>query len=168
MTAYKFLGQERVGPFSGFRWPEREWIEAERNVCVTGIHACAVEDLPYWLNAELWEIELEDPARETRKLVARRGRLVRRIEDWNRETRQTFAESCVGRLRGIAKDSPAAAEYVSDAERRAGMGDASMTAFIAARAAEVADGQAGYDTERLAQANWLGERLGLAPLPEPA
>lgn len=162
MTAYKFLCSGRVGPFSGFRWPEEEWVEAEPAACRVGIHACEPGDLPYWLNTELWEIELERPIRAGRKLVAARGRLGRRIEQWNAETRQQFADACVERLRRLGESAPAAAAYVPDAERRTALGHAAMVAFIGSRAAELAGGPAAYTSERGAQADWLVARLALA------
>ena len=60
--AYKFLGPDRVGRFSGFRWPEAgQWVKAavDPALCRSGIHACRTEDLPWWLDQELWLIELQ-------------------------------------------------------------------------------------------------------------
>jgi hypothetical protein len=94
MTAYKFLRRGRVGAFSGFAWPVGEWVEAEPHVCASGIHACRPADLPYWLDAELWEIELDGAVAAERKLVAPRGRLVRRVEAWDGGTARAFADSC--------------------------------------------------------------------------
>src|ERR687897_238023 len=80
MIAYKFLDAGGVAPFTGFRWPVGEWVEAhcvER--CHEGIHACRVRDLPMWMGRELWEIELEgEVIEQERKVVARPGRLARR------------------------------------------------------------------------------------------
>jgi hypothetical protein len=39
---------------------------------------------------------------------------------------------------------------------------ASVSAYIAARAAELQDGSAGYDAERARQGDWLTSKLGLA------
>lgn len=162
MIAYKFLCAGRIGAFSGFAWPEAEWVEAAPEPCRSGVHACEPADLPYWLNAELWEIELEEPIRDARKLVAPRGRLRRRIDGWDGEARQRFADACVERLRRLGESADAAAAYVPDAERRAGLGHAAMVAFIGARAAELAGGPASYEAERGHQADWLVERLALA------
>ena len=86
MIAYKFLDEGRVAPFTGVRWPEPgSWLESDRvELCVSGVHACRIRDLPYWLRTELWEVELEGDVVEGERLVAaRRGRLVRRVEAWN-------------------------------------------------------------------------------------
>ena len=85
MIAYKFLDAGRVGPFTGFSWPLGEWVEASgADPCRSGIHACRVRDLPVWLGDELWEVDLDGHVVEQeRKLVAPRGRLTRRLEEWN-------------------------------------------------------------------------------------
>src|SRR5919204_3184718 len=92
MIAYKFLGEQRVAPFTGFQWPLEEWVDAaEVDPCRRGIHACRVGDLPIWLDRELWEIELDGQLIEReRKVVAPRGRLTRRIEQWNDELALEF------------------------------------------------------------------------------
>ena len=62
MIGYKFLGTGGVAPFSSFAWPTGSpgpWVEAEPHMCASGIHACRAGDLPFWINAELWEIELD-------------------------------------------------------------------------------------------------------------
>jgi hypothetical protein len=82
VIAYKFLDEGRVAPFARVSWPEPgEWLESEAvELCVSGVHACRVGDLPYWLRPELWEVELEGDVVEGERLVAaRRGRLVRRV-----------------------------------------------------------------------------------------
>ena len=64
MIAYKFLRSGRIGPFSGYRWPEPgAWVDASgTDPCRRGVHACRTADLPWWLADELWEIELVDSA----------------------------------------------------------------------------------------------------------
>ena len=81
MIAYKFLLADRIGPFTGFRWPVGEWVEAAGvDPCLRGVHACRIRDLPVWLGPELWELELAgDVTEQERKLVATRGRLTTRV-----------------------------------------------------------------------------------------
>ncbi len=162
MIAYKFLQAGRVGPFSHFAWPEGAWVQATPNVCASGIHACEARDLPYWIDMELWEIELEDVERCEHKLVARRGRLVRRLDAWDGDARQAFADWCAERGGALAARDGRAAEYAADLVVHAGNGNAAPAGFIAVRAAEVVDGDEGYAAEREAQARWLADRLGLA------
>ena len=83
MIAYKFLREGRVGPFSGVAWPaEGEWLQATGGdgACSPRVHACRVEDLPEWMDHELWRVELDGDVRvDCGKLVADRGRLVERV-----------------------------------------------------------------------------------------
>jgi hypothetical protein len=61
VIAYKFLGDDRVAPFTRFQWPKAEWVEAEAveaeavEACRSGVHACRPRQLPYWLGRELWD-----------------------------------------------------------------------------------------------------------------
>jgi hypothetical protein len=98
MKAYKFFRPERVAPFSDHVWPEDGWVEAAGplEACRNGVHACHAQHLPYWLMDELWEVELEEEVTESDlKVVARRGRLVQRIDAWDENARAAFAEQCV-------------------------------------------------------------------------
>jgi len=81
LIAYKFLDEGAVGPFTGFRWPVGEWVDAGGvDPCLEGIHACRLRDLPVWIGRELWEIELDGGlVEQERKVVAPRGRLTRRV-----------------------------------------------------------------------------------------
>jgi hypothetical protein len=106
MIAFKFLRRGRLGPFSGFCWPEPGvWVRtgAEPALCRRGIHACRPRDLPWWLADELWEIELEGEIRPGRhKVTAVSGRLASRVVAWTPERAQKFAESCAWRARDHA------------------------------------------------------------------
>src|SRR5206468_5119819 len=75
VIAYKFLAPGSVGPFTGYRWEPGRWVEVHAlDPCRRGIHACRVRDLPIWLDAELWEIELDGGiVEQDRKVVAGRG-----------------------------------------------------------------------------------------------
>jgi hypothetical protein len=172
VRAYKFLLPGAVGPFSGFHWPEPAdsepgaWVDADAgSSCTSGVHACAAADLPYWLLPELWEIELGgEPSRVRHKLVAPRGRLWRRIEEWNPDTMAAFSAGCVERLRGLAARRPEAEGHLGDVERFLPHVHAAAVASLSARASEAVEGAAGYDAERQAQAEWLARRFGFEPL----
>jgi hypothetical protein len=163
MIAYKFLDEGGVGPFTGFRWPVGAWVEAAGvDPCLEGIHACRVRDLPVWLGRELWEIELAGEVLEReRKLVAPRGRLTRRLDAWNDHVAHEFGRFCAQRTRERVGFLPVLGGYVADVERFVALHRIPIAGFAAARAAEHRDGPAAYDEERLAQAAWLAERLGL-------
>lgn len=101
---------------------------ATAQVCETGVHACRAGDLPYWLGRELWEVELAGVVVEARyKLVAGRGRLLRRIEGWP-ELERAFAEDCACRVRDLA---------VSELHR-AGLADLAAAMAAAKTTAELA------------------------------
>jgi len=107
MIAFKFLREGRVGPFSGVRWPAPgEWLHAAAGggrTCEQRIHGCRVEDLPEWMDAELWRVELDGGvAVDCGKLVADRGRLVERVAAWDAALMAAFAEACTLRARDAA------------------------------------------------------------------
>jgi len=164
VSAYKFLRQGSIGPFTGFRWEPGRWIEADTAApCESGVHACRVDDLPYWCNDELWEIELDGSIVTTgHKVAASRGRLVRRVEAWNQAAAQDLGDSSAARARSLSDAAPRDAmlrAYAEDAERRAGQGKAYVATFIAAVAAEYAGGPPGRDAERAAQVDWFRRLL---------
>jgi len=161
VIAFKFLDRHGAAPFTGFQWPVGEWVDAERvEPCRAGIHALRPRDLPYWLGAQLWEIELDgEIVEQERKLVARRGRLIRRREEWTDALLDAFAADCLLRTRRRFGSVPILSGFVADIERFRATGRVGLAAFAAARAAEVAEGPPAYERERLRQAAWLAERL---------
>src|SRR2546423_3998448 len=163
VIAYKFLDDGAVGPFTGFRWPVGEWVDSGGvEPCLEGIHACGVRDLPVWLGRELWEIELDGTlVEQERKLVASRARLTRRIDAWDRHAAREFGRFCARRTRERVGYVPVLAGFVGDVERFVAEDRIPIAGFASARAAELRDGSAAYAEERLAQATWLAERLGL-------
>ena len=146
MIAYKFLRPDASGVFTRFAWPLPDggpgaWVEAPVVACRSGVHACRAEDLPLWLGQDLYEIELGGQiVAERMKVVAARGRLLRRIGAWDDAARTSYTEDCV---------EPASA------------GGPAAIGFIAARIAEERDGPAAYHAERARQVAWLSARLGL-------
>jgi hypothetical protein len=163
MNAYKFLRAGRVAPFTAFRWEPGVWVEAEAAVaCVHGVHACRREDLPYWLQTELWAIELDGEIVEAeRKLVASRGRLIRRIDRWDRRAWTQLARACTKRTRALAKTSDDAAvrRVADDAELVLSRGHVALVPYFASVAAERAAGPDARLAERAAQAEWLAEHV---------
>src|SRR5438067_339454 len=104
MLAWKFFAPGAIAPFTGIRWPAPEgsrsapWVEGMASPG-QGVHACAAEHLPYWFDEELWEVELDGPVtREVRQLIARRGRLVSRVDDWP-ACQPEFVRGCLERTR---------------------------------------------------------------------
>lgn len=164
MIAYKFLRDGEVAPFTGFSWPIDEWVEAEAvDVCRDGIHACRLDDLPFWLGRRLWEIELAGEIVELeRKVVAQRGRLLRRLSEWTPELLDEFVDDLLRRTRRRFGGVAVAGGYVSDIQRFRAQRRVGLAALAAARAAEWNAGPRAYDEERARQARWLGHHLGLS------
>jgi len=165
VIAYKFLDEGGVAPFSGFRWSLGDWVEARGvDPCRVGVHACRVRDLPIWLGRRLWEIELDGELVEREwQVVAQRGRLIRRLEEWNDDLLDGFGRLCVQRTRERVGFLPVLSGFVADVERFVAEGRFPIAGFAAARAAELRDGPAAYEEERAAQAAWLGGQLQLRP-----
>jgi hypothetical protein len=168
VIAWKFLAPSATGPFSRVAWPipteggPGQWLEARVHPCASGIHACEASDLPFWLHAELWEVELDGPVlRVGRKVVAPRGRLIRQIEAWDRGARHDFCEDCETRVKEYAIHSADAAAYVDDLADDVEDCHAAAAGDDASRAAEAAGGSALRNAERVAQSRFLVARLGL-------
>jgi hypothetical protein len=197
MMAYKFLAAGAVGPFTKFRWPRPAKGPGEWGAAPPGagddrwVHACRVSDLPYWLGAELWAVELDGPLVEApRQVASPRARLVCRVEGWDRAAADEFALDCVLAARGVAASRmPAAARaellaardaaeiqavsgalqdavkepaaYVNTAAAAAAGGAFAVSAFVAEMAARALGGAGAADQERARQARWLADRLQL-------
>ena len=155
MIAFKFLGDGQIGVFSGVRWPiGGEWLGATTSnprgrTCVQRIHACRVEDLPDWMDSELWRVELDgDVAVDCGKLVADRGRLVERIERWDAQLMAAFAEACALRARDAALTVLASGSPARDA-----LASCSTAADLAAACARLTD----LDSDEERAAGYAGD-----------
>ena len=172
LIAYKFLHADGTTIFSDFRWPlprggrPGEWIEAPVDPCRSGVHACRWIDLPYWVGPALYEVELSGEIVEQRsKVVASRGRILRRIGGWDDATRDEYTPMCADRAHELARRAKRPLQdWAEDAQAAVPEGPA-LLGFIAARIAEEVDGLEGYHRERQAQARWLVDRLGLEETP---
>jgi hypothetical protein len=164
-NAYKFLTDDGLGVFSGFAWPLPDgrpgaWVEADVRACRAGVHACRRVDLPYWLAAALYEIELDGPLDTLAvKVVAARGRLIRRVETWNAATREEYSMMCVARAHELVAASSDLAAWAPPPS--IGQWEAARLGFITARIAEQLGGIDAYLHERRRQSEWLVERLAL-------
>jgi hypothetical protein len=190
VIALKFLGAGAVAPFTGFRWPVGgEWVSALPDRAEVWIHACRVRDLPYWIDEELWRVELGAPVREARYQIASpRGRLVERVETWSSALAREFAVACAWRARDVAlphlppalhdamagagsleaiaalgvPPGSAAGAYLADTARYAQRALPAITSYIAAAlASSFGGGLPAFEAERAWQAGWLAEQLGL-------
>jgi hypothetical protein len=114
MIAYKCLCAGGIAPFSRYAWPlprawrPGAWVVAPiaPTTCRSGVHACRVPDLPWWLQDELWEVELDGEVTAGRhKVMASRARLTRRVKAWDAAAAQRFADACARRARDHAADA---------------------------------------------------------------
>ncbi len=185
--ALKFLSAGAIGPYSGFHWPvpngkPGKWVGAKGDLvaCENGIHACTLAQAPAWLKEEAYIIELGGKVQNAGdKLVARRGRLVHRLDSWTERTQRLFAADCAEHVLPIFEkrrphdDRPrlaiqAARDYADgniDAAARAAAGyaagaaaraaaDAAAWAAVSAAARAAADAAA-----RAAEGAWQSRRL---------
>jgi len=118
IRGYKWLEQGRIDPEGEFVWEERRsapgpWMRIEGPVS-TAIAACHAGGLPYEICDELWEVELDAPfghqpfleqlpynrfplfGDQERRVLASRGRLVRRVRSWTPEVAGEFWRWCAG------------------------------------------------------------------------
>jgi hypothetical protein len=166
VNAYKFLTVDGRGVFTGFAWPlpdgkPGEWVEADVELCRSGVHACRTGDLSYWLAPSLYEIELDgEVAPAGMKLIASRGRLVGRIDAWNDETREEYSQICIARAGELAESAPELVAPWAPRPAASAAGPALM-GFMAARVAEAIGGVEAYVAERARQSVWLAHRLEL-------
>ncbi len=138
--AFKFLSEGGRGIFSDFSWPlPRDgtlgsWVTAGLPLapCINGIHVCNEYDLPYWIDDELWVIELRGAvAAQDRMIVAEEGRLVTKVDGWNRETALSFAEVCALRARDAAVETLRSAGRNDEAVALESVADLTMVAEAA-------------------------------------
>ena len=165
MIAYKFLRDDGTSVFTQFPWPLPNggpgvWVGAAVDPCRTGIHACRRADLPLWAGRRLYEIELDgEILEEATKVVASRGRLLRRIEAWDDAFRDRYTRMCADRAHELAR-AASLDGWEAMIEPSVPEGPA-LLGFVAARIAEEIDGPDAYAAERARQADWLAERLAL-------
>jgi len=168
VIAYKFLRPDRVAPFTRFRWTPGEWVAAEPGVvvCERGVHACRAEALPYWIDRELWGIELDGEIAESAyKVAAERARLLDRLETWDEAARVELGRACAARPRELTPATrrepgdPQLAAMAADLDRAASEGRAATACYIAAVIAERSGGLEARRAERALQAAWFVENI---------
>lgn len=176
MIALKFLRAGRRALFSETRWPDagEGFLEAAPGAlvaCRNGLHACAVEDLAFWISDELWEVELGDErVRVPDAWLARRARLVRPIERWGHGGAARLSQVCIARASeqcaraGVPADH-LAAQYLKEAKELAGAAMHAPATYAAALVtgalAPEPQAMAAYRAERQMQGNLLAEVVGL-------
>jgi hypothetical protein len=104
MHAFAFLAEGAVAPLTGFVWPTPKddrrgpWVDTD-TAPSEALRGCRVGDLPYWLDDELWNIELDGALVERGHVVlAERARLLGRIDTWTDQLAWEFAGACAWRV----------------------------------------------------------------------
>jgi len=127
VIAYKFLSAGAMAPFTRRPWPlpsptgAGAWLNAPDDLPERGVHACRVRDLAFWLDSELWRVELDEPLHDgQRQIIGPRGRLLERISRWDEDGARGFAEVCAWRARDRAVAALRRAAFDEDAELLAG------------------------------------------------
>jgi hypothetical protein len=165
--AYKFTRPGARSAFTGFAWPVGEWVEVagKLELCRNGIHACRPEALPRWLDDELWLVELEGvEVEQDGLLLARRCRLVSRVEEWDSEASLALARWCVQRAQELAARNPdplvrRRADHIAQIAESPDPSATALAMYTTAHTFDDAEGT--YYEERGRQADWLRKRLQL-------
>ena len=139
MRAYAFLDTAATEYLSGVRWPLPDdggpgaWLELGAGSPVRG-HAA--EQLLWWLDQQLWEVELTGDVHDTgRSLLGERGRLLARVEAWTPHAARELTTDCALRLRDRAVGALEADGMNADAAALAAASDLESIVEAAATAA---------------------------------
>ncbi len=151
MLAYAFLGRGAVEPLSGFVWPEHGgWVEADA-APTDALRGYQAADLPYWLDDELWTIELSGTlAERDHVLLAERARLVRRIDAWGDDLAWEFVTACARRVAARAAAAlreDGHSEAAAPLDEAADLGELEQAALAAADDTRPAGKLAGYTAD---------------------
>ena len=170
MTLYKVTDEQGRSMHGGTgRWTPGRWrsVRGDLVPCRNGLHLCRPQDLVHWLGPVIWEAEAEGELVEAEdKVVARRARVLRRVEAWDDRTARLFAAACAEDALAFADPAQrpvleaAIAAARAFAEGRASEADLSSacSAAWAAAAVEAAASAAGAAAARSAAARQT-ERL---------
>jgi hypothetical protein len=144
VRAYAFLDAAATDYVSGVRWPVPDepgpgaWLEAGAGPPLRGYSA---DQLLWWLDQQLWEVELDGDVRETdRSILGARGRLLTPVHAWTSDVARELTADCALRLRDR---SVAALEADGRAAAAAVLAAAGGLEPIAEAAASAASGEGG-------------------------
>jgi hypothetical protein len=139
-------------------------------LCTNGIHACTAAQLPPWLGAELWMVELDgEIVAADAAVVASRARLLAPVRRWDNAARAEFMADCAGRADAAVAQWPEGQPLLGSIQRLSAAGHVAAVGYWAAViAGERAAGRragcdydAAFSAERSLQAGWLRSELQL-------
>ena len=144
MRAYAFLDPAATDYVSGVQWPVPHeagpgpWLETGAGEPLRGYSA---DQLLWWLDQQLWEVELDGDLRETdRSVLGARGRLRAPVDAWTPGVAHELPTNCALRLRDR---TVAALEADGRKDAAAVLAAANDLESIADAAASAASGEAG-------------------------
>ena len=126
------------------------------DVCSPAVYACRPDQLPRWIDARAWYVELDGPVEGQDKVGARAGRLLRPVEGWTDDALRRFAFECADRaVRVHAVAALRSAGLTTEADRLAALPPitdekAAAAAYTASYAAADAAYAAAYAAVRAA------------------
>jgi hypothetical protein len=139
VRAFAFLGRGAVDYLTGVRWPMPSAEHSARWLRPAGggaVRASREEQLAWWLDDELWEVELAGGVRDQgRSLVAERGRLLRPIEAWTPPVAGELVADCMLRVRDGAVAALMDEHRDAEAARLGASADGAVIEKAAAHAA---------------------------------
>jgi len=160
--AYAFLDPAATDYVSGVRWPVPDepgpgaWLEAGAGTPLRGYSS---DQLLWWLDQHLWEVELDGDVRETdRSILGARGRLLAPVHAWTPDVARELTTDCALRLRERAVAALEADGREDGAAVLAGADDLESIAEAAATAASgEGDGSllAGYTADLVRVASFM-------------
>ena len=149
-------------------------VDGDLRPCRNGLHLSRKSDILEWLGPVIWEAEYDgEIIEQPDKVVVRKARLLRRVDNWNDQTARLFAADCAERVLHIANNQRCDAAVLA-ARRYAfglidgaarGVGYGTRAAMYAWAAAKYAWDAARYDamdaarTARAAERQWQQDRL---------
>lgn len=112
LRGYKWLSRGAVDPDTSLAWDWADPDPCSDDDAPEMVFATSIDGLPYRIDDELWEVELTDVLGATpfpeqasygwpevfeeheQRILARRGRLLRRVNVWTPEVAREFALDC--------------------------------------------------------------------------
>jgi len=170
---YKVLNEDRTSCNGGHgRWTPGRWrsVRGPLVPCQHGLHVCTRDQLINWLGPAIWEAEVDGETVDAGdKTVARRARIVRRLDNWNETTARLVMADWAEHVLPLAEaDARETLECVIYTVRAYVLGGATQDELDAARdAAWMAAGGAAKDINwdatwaaaRASERKWQTERL---------
>ena len=162
MTYFKFTHVGGASHSGAWTVGEARTVDGPIVPCSNGIHFCAPTHLSRWIKQELYLFEDMSPdetvEHEGSKMVTRSGRIVERVDAWNRDAWQDVAFYAADRaVRVYSANALRNAGMVTEADRLAGLPPIT-DADSARSAADAADAAARSAAESAAWSAWSASR----------